>query len=619
MTQGESLLDAVFQEFKSAYSQADPEARSRVAAQLSEFANEHTDGPGISRISGATGRQTVLTGPGGPMPAESEICLRQMAENIEQVIWIRDLRSGGILYVSPAFEMVWGRSCQSFYDHPDSLIETVHPEDRLQVMVGGPNNDRQPTNQEYRIIRPDGSLRWILARTFLVREDVKPSYRLVCIAQDITNQKKIEMALRKALDRTQEQFTLSRKMSLARKPEAVLKALMSARELRSVERAALLFFDKTEDEPVRGIESVATWQASQHLDPWERELALYEEPALWELFQSHKPTVFSQVQQDSRLTPTIQDLLQDGEIQSFIIFPLVALGNWIGVLLVFFQEEHQFDSIELRHLKVLVDQATITLYNLQLLEVEEDLRHEAERANEIKTQFLAMISHELRTPLTSIIGFTTTLLADDVVWEPEEERDFIHTIRQEANRLQELIDHLLDLSRLEAGMLPIASAPQSIREIIEQTLPLMRALTGGQEILLHLPSNLPLVQVDVKRIAQVLTNLAQNAAIYASRGKEIIISAALRKDYVQVSVADEGPGFPADERKSAFEAFRRGAHEDNRPGKGAGLGLAICKRLIEAQGGRIWIKKQTGPGATVCFTVPIARQQPAPANSKGED
>jgi K+-sensing histidine kinase KdpD len=357
---------------------------------------------------------------------------------------------------------------------------------------------------------------------------------------------------------------------------------------------------------VRGVESIATWQTSLHLDPWEREPLLYEEPTLWELFQSNKTGLFPQVAQDPRLTPFIQDLLADGGIQSMLIFPLVALGNWIGVLLVYFQDEHHFDSVELRHLKILVDQATITLYNLELLEVEEDLRHEAERANEIKTQFLAMISHELRTPLTSIIGFTTTLLAEDVAWDPEEEHDFIHTIRQEANRLQELIDHLLDLSRLEAGMLPISSAPVSLRKTFEDALPQIRALTGGQEIVLHLPTNLPPVLVDVKRIIQVLTNLAQNAAVYASTGKQITLSAALRKGYVQVSVADLGPGFRPDERKSAFEAFRRGTQEENHPGKGAGLGLAICKRLIEAQGGRIWIKKQTTPGATICFTVPLA-------------
>ena len=101
---------------------------------------------------------------------EGEIHLRQMAENLEQIIWVQEVQSGRILYVSPAFEAVWGFSRDSFYSNPQSFIESVHPEDRLQVLVARPHDDRKPINQEYRITRPDGSLRWILARTFLIQE-----------------------------------------------------------------------------------------------------------------------------------------------------------------------------------------------------------------------------------------------------------------------------------------------------------------------------------------------------------------------------------------------------------------------------------------------------------------
>ena len=218
---------------------------------------------------------------------------------------------------------------------------------------------------------------------------------------------------------------------------------------------------------------------------------------------------------------------------------------------------------ELRHLKVLVDQATITLYNLQLLEVEEESRHEAERANEIKTEFLAMISHELRTPLTSIIGFTTTLLAEDVAWEPDEQRDFIQTIQQEANRLQELIDHLLDLSRLEAGMLPIFLEPHSLHEIMEDALPQLHTLTSGQTLTIHLPANLPPVYVDAKRIAQVLVNLVRNASTYAPKGLKSASRPVCGGGFVQINVNDQGPGIPPAEHKRVFKAFRRGVNVEN--------------------------------------------------------
>ena len=540
---------------------------------------------------------------------EGEIHLQQIAENIEQVFWLRDLRSGRILYVSPAFEAVWGRSSESLYADPSIMIESVHPEDRVQVMVARSHNDHKPFNQAYRILRPDGSLRWIFARSFLILDGTGEPYSLFCIAQDITDQKQVELALHKTLDRIREQFDLSRKMSLARKPEAVLKTLMSAHELRSAQRAALLFFDNPKVGPAGGVELTAAWLSSPKLSPWLSESNLYEEHAFWELFQSNRTVVVTWIPSDSRLTPLVRDLLLEGQIQTLVIFPLVATGNWLGCLSVYYQHEHPFDHIELRHLKVLVDQATITLYNLQLLEVAEVSRQEAERANEIKTEFLAMISHELRTPLTSIIGFTTTLLSEDVAWEPDEQRDFIQTIQQEANRLHELIDRLLDLSRLEAEMLPISLAPHSLNEIIEDALPQLHSLTSGQTLTMHLPANLPPVYVDAKRIAQVLVNLVRNAATYAPKGTEINISASVRGGFVQINVNDQGPGIPPGERKVVFKAFQRGINTENSPVKGAGLGLAICKGLVEAHGGRIWIKKKNTPGATISFTIPLVPVQ----------
>ncbi|WP_075072917.1 sensor histidine kinase [Longilinea arvoryzae] len=537
---------------------------------------------------------------------ESELLLNQIVQNIEQVIWLRDNRSGQIVYVSPAFEAVWGRSCDSLYADPFVLIESVHPEDRVQVMVARPHGDHQPFNQAYRILRPDGSLRWIFSRTFLIHNKAGESNYLFCIAQDITDQKQVELALRRTLDRTREQFDLSRKMSLARKSEAVLKAVMSAHELRSSQRAALLFFDNPDVGPTRGVELLATWLSSQTISPWLSESNLYEEPGFWELLQPHRTVVITGISSDPRLTPLVRDFLMEGQIQTIVIFPLVTSGEWRGCLLVYYHQEHPFDHVELRHLKVLVDQAAITLYNLQLLEVEEESRHEAERANEIKTEFLAMITHELRTPLTSIVGFTTTLLAEDVVWEPDEQRDFIQTIQREADRLQELIDHLLVLSRLEAGMLPISQEIHSLHEIMEDALPQLRTLTSGQTFSIHLPANLPPVYVDAKRIAQVLVNLVRNASTYAPQGTEIVITASVRGSFVQMNVSDQGPGIPPAEHKRVFKAFRRGANVEDGSAQGAGLGLAICRGLIEAHGGRIWIKRKTTPGTTMSFTIPLA-------------
>jgi len=536
--------------------------------------------------------------------------LQQILQNIKQVVWIIDLNTDQILFVSPAFETVWGRSCESFYADPLTLIQSVHPEDRVKVLTASPDDNRKSLNQSYRILRPDGSMRWVSAQTFLIHDESGNASYQVCVAEDISDQNQIDQTLHKALDRSREQFTLSRRMSLARKPEAVLKTLMSASELRTAKRAFVLFFESPLEHPSHEVEAVASWSSFPYATNSNpvvstKEASLFEDLASMDLLHPSKPVIVTEIAKNQRLTPEAREFLEEEQIQTMAIFPMIALGNWLGCLLAFFYQKKYFEPIELRHIKVLVDQATITLYNLKLLEIEAESRYEAERANEIKTEFLAMISHELRTPLTSILGFTTTLLADDVAWDPDEQRDFFQTIQREANRLQELIDQLLVLSRLEAGMLPITLKPSSFQEIIADAMPQFRVLTNGQTLTTHLPANLPPVYADAKRIAQVLVNLVRNAATYAPKGSEINISANARADFVQINVSDQGPGIPPADHKKVFKAFHRGAAVENGSTQGAGLGLAICKGLVEAHGGRIWIKKKSTPGAVISFTIPL--------------
>lgn len=604
MDKPELILEDLFQKFLNKYHNSSPHEKDRLANLLANWAESQ---PLVLDEQGNNNQAN--DGSGGVFRAEysnleTEIHLRQMAEGIEQVYWVRDLKTGKILYVSPAFESVWGRTCESLYADPASFLEAVHPEDRLQVMVNSPHNDRKIINQEYRIIRPDGGIRWISARVFLIHEENQEPYRVVNQAQDITYHKNIEKALRKSLDRTHERFMLSRKMSLARNPESVLKSLMSAQELRPAYRATLVFFENPDSIFSHGVEQTISWQSSRIASKSIGELNLYDDPGFWELVKPDKLILIRDILNDIRLKPGIRKTLMDGSIHTLIVSPLVTLGIWLGCLLVFYDEIPEIEPVELHHIKVLVDQATITLHNLQLLKTEAESRHEAEHANEIKTQFLAMVSHELRTPLTSIIGFTTTLLARDVEWDPDEQRDFIQTIHIEASRLEELINQLLDLSRLEAGMLPIAPEHCSLKEVIDEAFPAFQTITRGHRFVLSLPENLPQVNIDKRRITQVLNNLIQNAAVYSPDGTEISLSVNLRGGLVQVNVADQGPGIPADERKRVFKAFTRGVKEEIKSMKGAGLGLAICRGLIEAQGGQIWIKKKNPPGATISFTIP---------------
>jgi signal transduction histidine kinase len=258
-------------------------------------------------------------------------------------------------------------------------------------------------------------------------------------------------------------------------------------------------------------------------------------------------------------------------------------------------------------LQGLVDEVAMGIYNFILLKTEAQARQEAEKANNLKLKFLAMISHELRTPLTSIKGFSTSLLADDVEWKPENQRDFIETINVEADKLSDLIEQLLDLSRLEAGTMRINQRQVEWSQVLLTSMAQLNALTINHHLVIdETQSDLPALDVDVVRVSQVITNLVSNSVKYSPQNSTITISTEKLSDqFIKVSVLDEGMGIPPEARRRVFEVFQQLEYE-RRSTQGAGLGLAICRGLIEAHGGRIWVDDHTGDGTTLSFTLPIA-------------
>jgi signal transduction histidine kinase len=233
---------------------------------------------------------------------------------------------------------------------------------------------------------------------------------------------------------------------------------------------------------------------------------------------------------------------------------------------------------------------------------------QAEKANQLKLKFLAMISHELRTPLTSIKGFATTLLATDVQWDMESVQQFISIINVEADRLTDLVEQLLDLSRLEAGTLSINKQLTTFKTVLDTALPQINILTERHQYITDIQPHLPPMIVDVQRISQVITNLISNAVKYSPVNSVICLKAYEEKDALRIEVEDQGVGIPSSERDIVFQAFRRAGREDASNVNGAGLGLSICRGLVEAHGGQIWIEDKENPGIRICFTIPYSAE-----------
>ena len=226
----------------------------------------------------------------------------------------------------------------------------------------------------------------------------------------------------------------------------------------------------------------------------------------------------------------------------------------------------------------------------------------------LRAEFLGMVSHELRTPLTSIRGSANTLLDEGATLDPVEMRQFHRIIFDQSERMRGLISDLLDVARIEAGSLSVNPGPEEVSALVEEAKGVFVAAGGGGNIRIELPPDLPMVMADRRRVVQVLNNLLSNAVRQSPESSVIRMQAASDAVHVEVSVTDLGRGIPADMLPRLFRKFSRSADEEQ---EDTGLGLAICKGIVEAHGGRIWAESD-GPdtGARFTFTLPVAESAP---------
>jgi K+-sensing histidine kinase KdpD len=220
----------------------------------------------------------------------------------------------------------------------------------------------------------------------------------------------------------------------------------------------------------------------------------------------------------------------------------------------------------------------------------------------MQDEFISTISHELRTPLGFIKGYVTTLLREDTTWDEERRKEFLDIIDDEADRLRELIDNLLDSSRLESGTLSMTLEPSKIPPVIRASVHRIKGAHPDISIEMDVSEDLPTLQIDSTRIAQVLDNFLNNASKYAS-GSPVKVVAQKLGDKLRVSVQDAGPGIPAEHTAHLFERFYRVPSSSTT--RGTGLGLYISRKIIEAHGGEIGVESTIGTGTNFYFDLPI--------------
>jgi signal transduction histidine kinase len=295
-----------------------------------------------------------------------------------------------------------------------------------------------------------------------------------------------------------------------------------------------------------------------------------------------------------------------GELRFVAHVPLSARGRTIGLLSAYFHDQRELTDTQARALRTIARLVSVANENADLVGELRVNNLQLERANRLKSEFLASVSHELRTPMNAIIGYTKLMLDGlDGEMTAQQQTDLFR-VAQAADNLLGLINGLLDLAKIEAGKMELNIEEVNITEVTDEALELVRphADEKGLQVRSLIAQGLPNVWADRGRVRQVLANMLANAVKFTERGA-VSVSATAAEGWVTVSVADTGVGISPEAQAYVFDEFRQADSSTTRRYGGTGLGLAISKRLVTLHGGRIWVDSEIGRGSTFHFTLPI--------------
>lgn len=302
------------------------------------------------------------------------------------------------------------------------------------------------------------------------------------------------------------------------------------------------------------------------------------------------------------------------ESRSELAIPMLYQGKLVGVLDLQSREINRFSDEDIRILKTLADQIAIAVRNSQLFEETNAALLQAERANSVKSAFLASMSHELRTPLNAIINFTKFVAKGAMGPVNEEQRETLNEVIDSAKHLLNLINDVLDMSKIEAGSLKLFIEPDvDLNAIMKTLVATGKTLLAGKpvDLRLEIETLLPTITGDRQRILQILLNILSNACKFTERG-HITILAQQIDDEVLFAIEDTGPGIAPEDQPLVFEAFQQTATGLRQAG-GTGLGMPISRSLVEAHGGRLWLESEPGKGSIFYVALPLQAHSPEPS------
>lgn len=528
--------------------------------------------------------------------------IEQIAATAPSIIYVYDLIEARNVWVNREVSAILGYTAADIRSMGTALLmKILSPEDAALLKERNRRFDTAADGAvvvtEYRVRHKNGDWRWLHSRDIVLASDsTGRARRVLGVAVDITERRQAE-------ERAHLLQELTSLLAQAMTPQAVAE-IVARRVPRSfgAHLASIVLTTESGD----AVEIMNTAGLPDSIVSGFRTTPLTYALPVTDAVRLGTTIMIETQDEYIRRYPAFADNLRSvTHSHANITLPLRNHEQIIGAIGFSFPQDRSFSPEDLALYEAVSQQCAQAIVRARLYDAERQARQRAERADQIKLKFLGMVSHELRTPLTSIKGFATTLLADDVVFTPEQQRQFIEIINHESDKLTDLVEQLLNLTQLNAGNLLIVPQCQRFDALLEAAAPQLQMLTNEHVFSVNCAPDLPLVNADTRRIVQVLTNLIGNAVKFSPPGTQVQVAAYAADGGVQVEITDEGPGIPQEAHAYVFEAFRQA---ENSPllSRGAGLGLAICKGLIESHNGRIWIQARAAPGTTVLFWLPAA-------------
>jgi len=345
-----------------------------------------------------------------------------------------------------------------------------------------------------------------------------------------------------------------------------------------------------------------------------QEFSIDDFPATEKVLKSLQPLVVQS--SDPNADPNELAYMSEGKVATLAIIPLAVKGQAIGVLeFEHLDEEYHYSQQELNLAMTLANQAAVALDNALLYEEQREITEQLRELDKLKSQFLANMSHELRTPLNSIIGFSRVIMKGIDGPVTDQQTQDLSAIYNAGQHLLNMINDILDISKIEAGKMELAFEDIDLPQIIESVLSTARGLVKDRPVELHtdIPDDLPIVHADPTRIRQILLNLLSNATKFTDEGS---ITVKVRqqtgpsgRSEVCIGIIDTGVGIAPEDQQDLFEPFTQVDGSATRKTGGTGLGLSITRLLVDLHDGEINIDSKPGEGSTFYFSIPIAPKE----------